>query len=113
MGVEIDKMYIELPSFILLSVQRALLDEIDPNLRAVKIDWDEENSIIHLHFYYDNKITDENNESASCVAGEVAGDFSLNTRVLEHCIHLDFPNELPDHKLVAYRRKEIFSGNKK
>ena len=106
MPIIIDKKLITLESQLLLSVQRALLDEIDPNLRAVKIDWDETKEIIYLYFYFDGLITPENLNSASCAAGETAGDFLPEVRVIENCIRVDSPKEIPSHKLVAFRRKE-------
>jgi hypothetical protein len=91
---------------LLLSVQRALWDEISPSLRAVKIDWDEKEWAIYLFFYFDGQITKENTHSASCVAGEVAGDFSTEMEVVEKCIQVDFPQEIPSQRLIAFLRKE-------
>lgn len=109
MPINIDKRPVNLKMQLLLSVQRALLDEIDLNLRSVQLDWDEEKEAIYLYFYFDKGLTSENTASASCVAGEVSGDFSSDVEVIEKCIQIDFPNELPSHALCAFRRKEICS----
>ncbi len=106
MPIKIDKQVMSLQSQLLLSVQRALLDEIDSNLRAVKINWDETKEIIYLYFYFDGQITNENINSASCVAGEVAGDFLPEVEVVENCTRVDSPKETPSQKLIAFRRKE-------
>lgn len=93
-------------STIRLSLQRALLCEISPNLRLVAFEHDDKKKKIAIYFYFDNEITDENKDSASSIAGEVAGDFDEETQVLEECIHLDFPKKLPAHQATVYRRKE-------
>ncbi|MCB1106785.1 MAG: hypothetical protein KDK76_01655 [Chlamydiia bacterium] len=91
---------------IKLSLQRALLCEVSPNLRMVTYDWDEGKQIIHIYFYFDGEVSDDNFDSAICVGGEVAGDFSEDIEVEEHCIQLDFPGRLPQDKPSVYRRKE-------
>ena len=106
MPIKIDQRPNNIKTQLLLSVQRALLDEVETNLRAVQIDWNEEIETIHLYFYFDKKITPENTNSASCVAGEVSGDFFPTVQVIEECIQLDSPQKIPSHKLVAFRRKE-------
>ena len=106
MPIKIDQKQINIKTQLLLSVQRALLDEVDANLRAVQIDWNEEKEIIYLYFYFDKKITSENTNSASCVAGEVSGDFLPAVQVIEECILLDSQKKIPPQKLVAFRRKE-------
>lgn len=106
MPIKIDERPVNLRMAILLSAQRALLGEIDANLRSVQIDWDEEKGIIYLFFYFDREITPENTNSASCVAGEVAGDFHNDVSVKEQSIRLDSPTKYPDHKLIAFTRKE-------
>jgi len=83
MPIEIDVRPTNLKIELLLSVQRALLDEIDPNLRSVQIDWDDENEIIYIFFYFDGIISSENTNSASCIAGEVAGDFLPTVKIIE------------------------------
>lgn len=106
MPIYIDKQYLSLQMQLLLSVQRALLNEVDNNLRSVQIDWDDESQIIYLFFYFDKKVTEKNSNSASCVAGEIAGDFLSTVNVIEKCIRVDCPNEIPSHALTAFKRKE-------
>ncbi|MFI5334702.1 MAG: hypothetical protein ACHQT8_06020 [Chlamydiales bacterium] len=89
-----------------LSLQRALLCEISPNLRLVAFDYDKLNNEILLYFYFDKEITDENKSSVNSIAAEVTGDFDEETQVIEKCIHLDFPAWLPAHQFSVYCRKE-------
>ncbi|MFI5334700.1 MAG: hypothetical protein ACHQT8_06010 [Chlamydiales bacterium] len=89
-----------------LSLQRALLCEISPNLRLVAFDYDKLKKEIFLYFYFDKQITDENKSSVNSIAGEVTGDFDEKTQVVEKCIHLDFPARLPAHQFSVYHRKE-------
>lgn len=91
---------------IRLSLQRALLCEVSPNLRMVTYDWDEGKQVIHIYFYFDGKISDDDFDSTNCVGGEVVGDFPDHVQVEEHCIQLDFPERLPQDKPSVYRRKE-------
>lgn len=106
MPIKIDQRQVNIKIQLQLSVQRALLDEVDANLRTVQIDWDDEKETIYLYFYFDKEVTHENKNSASCVAGEVAGDFLPSVQVIEECIQLDIPQKIPAQKLVAFRRKE-------
>lgn len=89
-----------------LSLQRALLCEVSAHLRMAAFSLNEEENIIFVHFYFDGEITDEDLDSASCVTGEVSGDFDEETQVIEKCIRLDFPERLPTHMYTVYRRKE-------
>lgn len=92
---------------IRLSLQRALLCEVDSNLRMVSADWDDKNKKIVLFFYFDGEISDDNKASASCVGGEVSGDFDEDVQIVEKCIRLDLPQQLPlSHMCTAYRRRE-------
>ncbi len=50
----------------ILSMNRALLGEIAPALRAARIKWDEKE--VHLYFYYDGEISEDDRESAECAA---------------------------------------------
>ncbi len=87
----------------LLSVLYALIGEVSPPLRAVRIKWDEK--IIHLFFYYDGEISEEDRESAENIATEVIANFSEH--VLEVNIQrLDYPKPIPEIGELAYSRRE-------
>lgn len=96
---------IELRINVLLSLQRALLGEISPNIRGITCSWD--TSIITIHCYFQAEISDDDRESMECVATEVIADFPEHRVILE-CKRLDMPASLNPYTLSAwvYRRKE-------
>ncbi|MDR3625086.1 MAG: hypothetical protein P4L16_08130 [Chlamydiales bacterium] len=100
-----DKEY-PLNVIIMLSLQRALLCQVPPNLRMVAVDWNEEIEEIVIYFYFDNKITDEEKEIACDVSGEVSGDFNYDVQIIDKCIYLNKSKTLPQHMCSIYRRKE-------
>ena len=77
---------------IVLSVQRALLGEITPNLRGVAADWN--NTEIRVVCYYHGPILDEDREGMSCVHTEVATDFIDIAPVHFALERLDVPTKL-------------------
>lgn len=96
-----------LQAAILLSLQNALLGEIDPNLRQVSVAWNDDEQEINIYLYYHGEISEENRTSANCIGAMVSGDFDEYTEVMEHCIRLDAPEDIPQHMSVAYFRKEF------
>ncbi len=96
-----------LRAVIMLSLQNALLGEIDENLRQVSVEWSEEEKRINIYFYYQGEISEENCSSANCIGGMVSGDFDEDTEVVENCIRLDAPEDIPQHMDIAYLRKEL------
>lgn len=60
--------------YILCSIQRALLGYITPNLRAVYVEIESQNSC-QLVFYYDKVLSEEEEELASLVDTEFISDF--------------------------------------
>lgn len=88
----------------LLSMQRALLCEVAPTLRAASIDWDD--ATIHLYFYYDGEVSDEDRDSAECVATEVIASYP-EYELDVHINRCDFPQQIPDIGERAFRRREL------
>ncbi len=89
----------------ILSMCRALWGEVSPALRASKVSWDDEN--VHLFFYYDGEISEEDRESAECVATEFIScypEYMLHVDI----IRLDYPKSIPqsDEQELIYRRRE-------
>jgi hypothetical protein len=87
----------------ILSLNRALLVEASPALRAALISWNDEE--IHLFFYYDGEISVEDNESAECAATEViAGypEYALEIDILRW----DAPKPIPQTGELVYHRRE-------
>ncbi|QPC91860.1 hypothetical protein [Mesorhizobium sp. INR15] len=97
----------EIRAKLLLSVQRALLGAVSPNLRAVTCGWHEVE--IKLRFVFDGEIAEENFEDAGVVASEVAADFPAPWTVDEDIVRLDCPQDLRLTALTlwAYLRKEV------
>ncbi len=87
-----------------LSIQRALLGEISPKLRAVVF------SIvgrdIDIRFYFDGLISEADIESASCVETEILADSEPEDSVTVKCIRLDAPELIVDDGNWVYQRRE-------
>jgi len=84
-------------------MNRALWVEVSPLLRAALISWNDEE--IHLFFYYDGEISEEDNDSAECAATEViAGypEYALEIDILRW----DAPKPIPQTGELVYHRRE-------
>jgi hypothetical protein len=95
----------ELRVRLLLSIQRALLGEITPNVRAVTAGIDERT--ITLRWIIDGEITDELEDDLSAAGAEVIADFETH-QIAEEFIRSDAPRPLDELYLdhIAYVRKE-------
>ena len=93
---------------ILLSFQKALNGAITKNMRAIFVDWDDEQ--ITIYFVFDGEISEDDIEEASCVETEFScylGDPSFKTRFSTECIRSDVPEPIPDFgKECVFKRKE-------
>jgi hypothetical protein len=83
---------------LLLSIQRALLGNISPNLRAVCTKLEEK--AINIYFYYDKKISDENCELSAHTIDQVMADFWENEDGNEiefytPILLLNYPQKMP------------------
>lgn len=88
----------------ILSMNRALLGEVFPALRSARIAWDDEK--ICVFFYYDGEISEDDHESAECVATEVIADYPDYT-IEVNILRWDYPNSLPQNEgILVYKRKE-------
>lgn len=69
-----------------LSLQRALLDAVPPNMIAVtgKIEAD----LITIHVFFDGTVTDVEKEIVSIIGAEVIADFSAPIMIEEKCYSL-------------------------
>ena len=90
--------------FILCSIQCALLDHVTPNLRAVYVILD--NDIKTLVFYYEQPLSEEEEELASLTDTEFISDFPADERIDCKVIVLPYPEIIPKVGLCAYRRYE-------
>ncbi|MEE9336266.1 MAG: hypothetical protein V3U65_19425 [Granulosicoccaceae bacterium] len=87
-----------------LSIQRALLGEVLPHLRAVVFSI--EAKAVDVRFYFDGVVGEDAEESASCVETEILADYDPEDTVTIHCIRLDYPTQIDDSGVWVYWRKE-------
>jgi hypothetical protein len=100
-------MQYDLP-FLMLATQRALLGMVQPQLRAVIVDLDENKKRMKFYFYYDGAINDDLYDQASCIATEASAAFPPDFTSEEEIERLDAPQKIPDHQgRFVYRRMEI------
>ncbi|MCW2995323.1 MAG: hypothetical protein JWQ18_2818 [Conexibacter sp.] len=69
----------EFRTLVLLSLQRALLGMVTPDLRSVEVALDE--GRVHATFTYDGVVTDDHRELVSEVEGMVIGDLDDDVEV--------------------------------
>ncbi|WP_418646899.1 hypothetical protein ACNQFN_15125 [Thauera butanivorans] len=87
-----------------LSIQRALLGEVSPHLRAVVLSVDCKK--IDVHFYFDGDVSEEDEESVSCIETEILADFEPDFSICAEVIRLDYPLPISDDGFWVYQRKE-------
>ena len=94
-----------LSTTIRLSIQRALLGAITPNIRLITIGWNGLNSF-QLLAYFENEPSEEEIESIESVCTEVNSDIAFQKNEVR-CVQSKKPiNELETLKGVVYLRKE-------
>lgn len=87
-----------------LSLQRALLGEVPPALRAVVFSMND--LMLDIRFYFDGPISQEDEESISCVESEVLADYGEEYTITAQCIRLDFPSQINDDGVWVFNRRE-------
>ncbi|HEY5849211.1 MAG TPA: hypothetical protein VIT62_00370 [Lysobacter sp.] len=93
-------------SFLLLSLQRALLGEVHPSLRQASIDTDPIALVVRLRFEYDGDPSEASQESCSSAATEVIADFPAPWQLEEQHVAVLAPAATAPLAHVAYRRAE-------
>jgi hypothetical protein len=91
---------------VLLSVQRALLGAVDPELRAVAVGWSD--TSVEARFIYDATELEPFTETVSVAETEVIADFSRDVNVAFSAEALPIPAPLglgPDEARVYFRRE--------
>ena len=91
---------------LVLSLVRGLLGEVHPQLRQASIEADETACIVRLRFEYDGKAQGPAQESCSCAAAEVIGDFPRLWGLDEQHVAAPFPGPLAPLEHLVYRRWE-------
>lgn len=95
----------ELRVRLLLSIQRALLGEVTPNIRVVTARIDTQSIV--LRWIIDGEISDSLRGDLSAVGAEVVADFASH-QIVEEFIRCDASRAMDEFYLddVAYARKE-------
>ncbi len=94
------------PQTLLLSLQRALLGEVHPQLRQASIHADGLGRVVHIRFEYDGHPSDIVRESCSSAATEVIADFPGTWNLDEQHVSIPAPAKLSPLVHIAYRRAE-------
>lgn len=92
-------------AFIRSSIQVALLGSVTPNLRAVFVEYVDNQG--RIFFYFDHPPSEEEVELANIVETEFRSDFPLKGYRVDHTIiHLPNPSTLPRQGTLVYSRYE-------
>lgn len=94
------------PQTLLISFQRALLGEIDPQLRQASIMADSPSETFHIRFEYDGHPSDAVRASCTRAAERVRSDFSSAWRLDTQHVSIPAPLALSPLVHIAYRRAE-------
>ncbi len=94
---------------LLLSAQRALLGNVSSKLRAVSAYT--QNDEIHVHFYYDGEISEEDKELAESAVDQIISDFHIDKKgndmkFITPIIRLDYPEKINFEGEWVYYRYE-------
>jgi hypothetical protein len=92
--------------YALLAMQRALLGEVTPELRAVVIDLNKEEQIFYANFYYDEEASEQRIDLWDCAVTEVIAALGPDCFVESQIERLDYPKRIPLKGYCAYLRKE-------
>lgn len=105
-----DNIYAE----IILSINRALLGDVNPSLRGVAFEWNPLEEEIIVFFYHDGELSDALMNHYDCIDFEASADFFLEEDSIKlikndfKIVSAKYPTPLPDHDHWVYRRKEPF-----
>jgi hypothetical protein len=95
--------------YALLAMQRALLREVTPELRAVIVNLDKEEQTFYAHFYYDGEVSEERRDLWDCAVTESIAALGPDCSVGSKIERWDFPKKIPMKSYCAYLRKEDHS----
>ena len=91
--------------YSLLTTQRALVDMVTSQMRAVVVRIDEEKRMFYLYYYYDGEVDEDLIDLWQCSTCEATIDTNFFTEV--HITRLDYPEKIPlNGGNFAYLRKE-------
>lgn len=90
----------------LLATQKALLDVVTPNLRAVIVDLDNHKNVFFIRFYYDGEVSEELIDLWQCAITEASAGLDPDYDLDDGVERLDYPKKIPPRGRYAYSRKE-------
>lgn len=96
---------------VLLSIQRAMTQEIGPDLRAIFCSWSA--SEINIRAIYDGEISAQDLESLNLIATEALADFGPPMEIRARPIRVDAPRHItaePTETCVYMRREANITG---
>ena len=93
-------------TFLLLSLQRALLGGVHPQLRQASIEADTAAQHLRLRFEYDGQPDEEAREAASISAAEVMADLPGPWTLDEQHLAVPLSQRLQGLEHIGYRRWE-------
>ncbi|MDR2299258.1 MAG: hypothetical protein LBE30_13080 [Comamonas sp.] len=91
---------------LLLSLQRALLGAVHPQLRQASIEADAACQLLRLRFEYDGLPCEDAREGGSIATTEVLADLQGPWSVNEEHLAAPYPQALQALAHIAYRRRE-------
>ncbi len=92
--------------YALLSMQRALLGEVTPALRAVLINLDQEQDIFYANFYYEGEVSEKRVDLWDCAIAETSAALGSFYFIKSWIKRLDYPEAIPVRGYCAYLKKE-------
>ena len=69
-----------------LSMQRAMLGEITPNMRLITVGWKEGLAELQILVYFDEEVTDEDRENVNNITAEVFADIDFESEKIS-CLY--------------------------
>lgn len=91
---------------LVLSLQRALLGQVHPQLRQASIEADDKLKLVRLRFEYDGDPSEAVWDSCSCAAAEVISDFPEPWTMEDQHVPVPAPLPLSPLSYVVYSRAE-------
>lgn len=92
--------------YAMLSVQNALLGVVTPELRMVIVDFDKEEPLLYIRFYYDGEVSKTLTELWEASIAKAKADFGVNCKLDGKVERIDSPQPMPFRGRYVYERKE-------
>ncbi|MBY0529627.1 MAG: hypothetical protein K2P51_05490 [Rhabdochlamydiaceae bacterium] len=93
-------------AYALLSLQKALLGIVVPQLRAVIVDINNEEKLLYIRFYYDRDACENLISLWRWAIMEARADMGCDYKLDAQVEKLNYPQEIPFRGRYAYSRKE-------